>query len=358
MVVWKKLCVCVASLAMFAAPASAQEKALRTVVVAMGHQSISVGEEIYLYAVPKQLGFFKEEGLDVRFEPTSGSGAAVQLVVGGRADMGQSNSTTVFNAIQKGADIRLVYNITPRYASGLAVLENSPIKKPADLAGKLVGVVSLSTGRLPEAQAMVAAAGLRQDDVKYVAVGTGAQAATALSSNQVQALYLWDNAYAAIEAQGVDLRVIRDVFPGVKGMLDSLQFSSEAFLKKDPDAVGGFGRAAAKGLLFTIENPEAALELFYREYPDVRAKSDATRQNDLEILKRVLITQEFRNTSTKQFGYFPAENVNFSLKFMTDAGQVQPGVQPNRTYTNDFVSRANDFDLESVVKFAKGYRPQ
>ncbi|QDG94703.1 ABC transporter substrate-binding protein (plasmid) [Rhizobium sp. NIBRBAC000502774] len=354
----KKLCLYAAAVALFSGPSLSQEKPVRPVTVAMGHQSISVGEELYLYAVPKQLGYFRDEGLDVKFEPTSGSGAAVQLVVGGRADMGQSNSTTVFNAIQKGADIRLVYNITPRYASGLAVLENSPIKTPADLAGKLVGVVSLATGRLPEAQAMVAAAGLKPEDVKYVAVGTGAQAATALSSGQVQALYLWDNAYAAIEAQGVDLRVIRDVFPGVEGMLDSLQFSSEAFLKKDPEAVAGFGRAAAKGLLFTIENPEAALELFYREYPDVRAKTDAAKQTDLEILKRILITQEFRNTATMQFGYFPPENVKFSLKFMTDAGQVQPGVQPERTYTNDFIAGANDFDVEAVINFAKGYQPQ
>ena len=45
---------------------------------------------------------------------------------------------------------------------------------PEDLAGKTVGVASLSSARLPEAKAMAEEAGVG-DDVEFVAVGVGAQ---------------------------------------------------------------------------------------------------------------------------------------------------------------------------------------
>lgn len=45
-----------------AAPAFAQD--LRQVTIVQSHQSIGVGEEVFIYAVPKLLGYFEEEGID------------------------------------------------------------------------------------------------------------------------------------------------------------------------------------------------------------------------------------------------------------------------------------------------------
>ena len=196
-----------------------------------------------LYAIPKGLGLFEEFGIDVTYQPTSGSATAVQLVQAGEADLGQGSPASVMSAIDKGVNIKIVYNIVPEYGSGLAVLPDSDIQSPEDLAGKTVGVASLSSARLPEAKAMAEEAGVG-DDVEFVAVGVGAQAASALDSKKVDGLYLWDAAYQAIQLGGTELRVIKDVFADSSRLLDFVQYASADAIENKAEALQKLARPA------------------------------------------------------------------------------------------------------------------
>ncbi|MFC3721955.1 ABC transporter substrate-binding protein [Neoaquamicrobium sediminum] len=348
--------------AMLAAPfvsrAHAQSGGKRKLIYAAGQPTPGVHDELWRYAVPNQMGYFAEEGLDVEIQFTAGSSAVVQLVVGGGANLGQANTAPIFGAIQKGASIRMYCNSSPRYASGLAVLADGPIKEAKDISGKLIGVSSLASGRFPEAVAMVKAAGLVPDkDVGFVAVGVGAQASTALSSNQVQGLYLWNSAYAIIQGQGLKLNIIRDVFPNYQNLLDGGLLVSNDLLEKKPETIAKYNRAIAKGMVFAAANPEAALDLCYKNWPDVAARSDKARAVDIAILKAIMPDYEYRNLPVPKFGYFPPEKVAFTTDFVTKAGQIAPGLDPETTYTNGPVDLANDFDIAAVEDAAKNFKP-
>lgn len=341
----------------FVSRANAQTKAKRKLTYAAGQPAAGVHDEVWRYAVPHQIGYFADEGLEVEIQFTAGSSAAVQLVVGGRAELGQANTAPIFGAIQKGASIRMFCNPTPRYASGLAVLPDGPIKSTKDLAGKLIGVSSLASGRFPEAVAMVKAAGLVPDkDVRFVAVGVGAQASTALSSNQVQGLFLWNSAYEIIRGRGLKLNVIRDVFPNYQKVVDGGLLVSNELLKKEPDTIAKYSRALAKGMVFATANPEAALDLCYKAWPDVAARSDDARAVDLTILKGIMPDYEYRNLPVAKFGYFPPENVAFTTEFNAQAGQIAPGLAPDVTFTNSVVDPSNDFDVAAVQEAARRYK--
>lgn len=341
----------------FVSRANAQTGAKRKLTYAAGQPAAGVHEEVWRYAVPHQMGYFAEEGLDVDIQFTSGSSAVVQLVVGGRADIGQANTAPIFGAIQKGAPIRMFSNSSPRYASGFAVLPDGPIKTPKDIEGKLIGVSSLASGRFPEAVAMVKAAGLTPDqNVHFVAVGVGAQASTALSSNQVQGLYLWNSAYAIIQGQGLKLNIIRDVFPNYQKLLDGGLFVSNDLLEEEPEVVARYNRAIAKGMIFATTNPEAALDLFYKTSPDAAARNEQARAVDMAILNNIMPDFEYRNFPVPKFGYFPPENVVFTTEFNTQSGQITPGLDPEATYTNDLVELTNDFDVTVVEEAAREFK--
>lgn len=311
-----------------------------SLVIAMGHEAPYPGEEAVLYAIPKGLGLFEKYGIDVDYQPTAGSGVAIQLVQAGEADLGQGNPSAVMAAVNKGVDIKIVYNIIPTYGSGLAVLSDSSIQSPADLDGATIGVSSLSSSRLPEAQAMAAEAGL-SDSVEFVAVGVGAQAASALTSGKVDGLYLWDAAYQSMELGGTDLRVIRDVFAESAELLDFVQYASADAIENKGDALAKLGKAAAVAQQWAKENPEEALDMFYEEFPN--AKSDeAGRERDLKILQFTLEQFDPEATGQSAYGDTPESRTVTTAKFLAEHGLIPEALDPEKYVDNQFVAAYNE----------------
>jgi NitT/TauT family transport system substrate-binding protein len=323
-------------------------------VVAMGHEAPYPGEEAVLYAIPKQLGLFGEANIDVEYQPTAGSGVAVQLVQAGQADLGQGNPSAVFSAIDKGAAIKVVYNIIPRYGSGLAVTESSDISSPDDLNGKTIGVASLASSRLLDAKQMVKAAGLDPEkDVQYVAVGVGAQAASALTSGNVDGLYLWDAAYESMKLSGTELRVIKDVFPNSDKVLDFVEFASEDAIESKGEALEKLGRAAVIAQMWAQQNPEEALDMFYEEFPTVRKNDEAGRAQDLAILRFTLNQFDPSRSDGASWGDTPKDAVEHTAEFLKSGGLVQDVLPYEEYVASQFVEAYNDVSEADVAQVQK-----
>src|ERR1700712_2163219 len=93
-------------------------------------------------------GFFKDAGLDVTVQSTTGGAVAVPGVVSGDYDFAFGNYVSGMVARDKGIDIKYVTNATTATQTGgfqaVVVPKDSPIQSPADLAGKTVSVNNLS----------------------------------------------------------------------------------------------------------------------------------------------------------------------------------------------------------------------
>lgn len=318
--------------------------------VAMGHEAPYPGEEALLYAVPKQLGLFDEHCIDVTYQPTGGSSVALQLVEAGQADLGQGNPSAVMAGINQGVGVRGVFNIIPEYGAGLAVLPDSPIESPTDLRGKTIGVSSLSSARLMDAQAMVREAGLDPNsDVTFIAVGTGAQATTALNQGQVDGLYLWDGAYHSIGLAGTDLRIIKDVFPGAEQQLDYIQYASDQAIEQKGEAIGLLGRAGSMAQEWAKDHPEEALDMFYEEFPNARANSDDERARDLSVLEFTIDQFNPEGTPQSGWGEIPDVMTEATAAFYVENGLLTEALPVQRYVTNEFVESYNDFTEDDIA---------
>ena len=143
----------------------AQEK---TLTLALARSAITPGEETFTYAVPKQMGWFKREGLNVNLIKTNGSTAALQAVASGSADVAYASSLNIAAAVDKGVPVRAFAGLTVQWPYFIGVPPGSPIKKVSDLKGKRVGVISLASASYADIRANLKMAGLKEGDVTKI----------------------------------------------------------------------------------------------------------------------------------------------------------------------------------------------
>ena len=158
-------------------------------------------------SVPAVLGLWKEAGLDVEVNPTSGSTQAVQLVTAGTSNFTMATVEPLIIGKQKGAKLVAIYNHVREPIYTVAVTTDSPIKTLAEVKGKRLGVLSLSSGAVPFTKAMLASVGIEPErGVTWLPTGIGQQSVHAVKSGQVDAIAYWDWAYAIMENAGLQFR--------------------------------------------------------------------------------------------------------------------------------------------------------
>src|SRR5690606_36354085 len=163
------------------------------------------------------------------------------------------------------------YNWNVRPVAKFGLLPDSPIQRVADFAGRTIGVQDLSSGPTQLATASLRQAGLDPDnDVTFVAVGTGSSALVALPRGRADALMLYDSLYAAIETSAeVELRYL--AAEGIEDLFATTIVAPREFVEENPDIVAGFGRAWAKADVWAQTNPEAAIQIMWQLYPNSKA---------------------------------------------------------------------------------------
>ncbi len=262
----------------------------KTLTLALARNAITPGEELFTYAVPKQMGWFKREGLAVNLLKTNGSTAALQAVASGSADIAYASSLSIAAAIDKGVPVKAFAGLTVHWPYFIGVPPGSPIKRIADLKGKRVGVISLASASYADLKANLKVAGLAESDVSVLPVGAGARAAAALKNDQVDAIDSYSDSFTVMKQNGVDLRLLPR--PAQMARLFSVTMvTSAAALKNDPDRLARFARAAYQGIIFTQRHPEAALKLSFAEFPELAGSADPAGKdasNTLDAMKIAL----------------------------------------------------------------------
>ncbi|MBL8210501.1 MAG: ABC transporter substrate-binding protein [Bryobacterales bacterium] len=131
------------------------------------------------------LGFFAEEGLDVRMEELRGASKVTEAVVGGSADVGGGSYQQTVQANAAGAGIQCFSVLCTQYTHILATApgRTSP-RRVADLKGKTAGVMNHGDSTQDVLHYLLLRHGMTPADVTTVAVGTGATAIAALENGR------------------------------------------------------------------------------------------------------------------------------------------------------------------------------
>jgi ABC-type nitrate/sulfonate/bicarbonate transport system substrate-binding protein len=140
--------------------------------------------------IADEQGIYADYGLDAELVYFDGGGALVQAMAGGQVDYGWVSHAPVIKAIEGGAPIRVIGEVSKTAIGwGLVAPPDSPIKSPEDLEPG-VKISYTSEGALTHWYGLYVGtqAGLKPDDVEGAPIGTSLPTIkTALEKGQVDA---------------------------------------------------------------------------------------------------------------------------------------------------------------------------
>jgi NitT/TauT family transport system substrate-binding protein len=311
------------------------------------------------YAVAQKLGWFAEGGIRPEVIPLPGSTDCVKEVATGDMPFSAPSSEPLAIIHTQGVKAKLFYTAYQGNVYGIAVPAASTVQTFKDLRGKRIGVISMASAGVVIARALAANAGFNPDtDIRIVVAGEGGQTAALLRSGQVDALSQFDTQYAMVEIAGQPLR-----------MLDTheiARFPSNGFLalektlaERRADAVA-LGRGYAKGTIFAMANPEAAIRILYEVYPQTKptGKDEATAiADDIKTMLARARSWRLEAGGVKRWSENSMENYDAYLDFLTKFGVIKQKVPASELVTNDLIDEINKFDPAAVVAQAKAYKP-
>lgn len=350
--------------AVFHGAASAQGiTPLKEVVLLIYSNAPDLGDAPY-WMVPYAMGYFADEGLQVSPVYAKGAGFAIQLLSSNQGDFALAVPDTLMSSRQKGIKVKSVFEGNRTYGTALVIPKSAGITKREQLkdylSGGSIGVLSMTSGRIPYARAWLHEIGLNDSDVSLVEVGVGAQAAAAVRAGRVRALVMYDAAYAAIEAVS-DIRFVRFETEWQKPFFSGVVVARDDTIQKEPDLVVKFTRAIAKGLVFASSNPEAVVRIYWALYPenkptpDNEAKSLASSQ--VTVNSMVPNWTKDMDRPNARWGSETLADWEMMQDFSARNGLI-PGKLPADAYfTNEFNDRGNQFDIEAIRKQAKSFTP-
>ena len=304
---------------------------------------LAVGGKASLYYLPltvaEQLGYFKEEGLDLKISDFAGGAQSLRAVVGGSADVvAGAYEHTINMQAQKQALIAFVQmGRLPQISVGIATTKAASYRSPRDLKGLKVGVSAPGSSTNILFNYFISRDGLKPNDVAVIGVGTGAGAIAALKNGQIDAISNADPIMTKLEQDGA-IKVIAD-WRTVKG-------TEETFGGQLPAA------ALYAPVRFVRENPNSIQAL---TTAIVRANRWVAAASATDVARVVPESYLLGDRALYLFAFDKVKEAFSRDGVISGAGAratltvlagYNPNIKPSEikladTYTNEFVNRAN-----------------
>ena len=314
-----------------------------------------VGITFFPLSVADQLGYLKEEGIDLDLQVANGSSAVVQQLAAGNAQMAVILAPNTLLGFAEGVKYKAFYDFLTRNTFDVKTLPNSPINKLTDLKGRNIGTIDLTRGDLPLLRAQLQRAGLNPArDVTFVALGpTMSVHAQALKDGKVQALNLSWNNTVSVEAAGGKLKCITCESEELQ-LASETTVATDAVFKQDRRYVIGLGRAMAKATLFAETNPDAAIAIMKKVAPQEHTDPAFTKTFFNAALAIMKPRQPGKYGLSDTGGWDRLQN--FMSVPTEGATGMTTKVDVKSLVTNELVDEMNRFDHEAVRKQARTYK--
>jgi NitT/TauT family transport system substrate-binding protein len=218
----------------------------------------------------KALGYYEQEGIEMRFQAGGPNIDGVAVVAAGRFEVGQvSSSPSLMLAASQDIPVVCFAAGAQEHPYAFFSLKKNPIREPKDLVGKKVGIQATGVILL---RALLAKNKIPEKDVQIVTIGADM---SPVLTGQVDAVTGWLTNTTAMKVLGPDLVAMRLWDAGVK--LYALPYYATAnTLKTRGDIVAKYLRASAKGweFAYAAANRDKAVELLVKEFPNLNATDE------------------------------------------------------------------------------------
>ena len=252
-------------------------------VVKVGWCARTVSSAAAPFAIATKMGWFEKAGIKVELIPLPGSTDCVKAVA--TRDVSYSLPSVEPLAIirPQGIKAKNYYTAYQGNIYGIVVPTDSPVKKFTDLKGKRIGVTSMASAGVIIARAMASINGMDPDrDITIVVAGEAGQTAALIrgtrstrSHNLIRNMLSQKMPAPNCDAWTKTTRVLRN-----SPLTDSVALE-ETLASKRAEAIA-LGQGYAKGTIFAIANPEAAIRILWEVFPQTKAtgKDEATALKD------------------------------------------------------------------------------
>jgi NitT/TauT family transport system substrate-binding protein len=236
-----------------------------------------------------QLGYFKEEGLDLHIQPGGPNNDGIAIVASGRYEVGQvSSSPSLMLAVSQDIPIRCFAVSAQKHPYAFFSLPKSPVRTPEDFRGKKVGIQATGVILL---HALLAKNKIDPKEVEIVTIGSDMMP---LTTGQVDVVTGWVTNTTALKVLGPDRVELRLWDTGVR-LYANPYYTTTQTLSTNRDLLVRFLRAASRGWAYAYDNRDQAVELLLKEFPNLSAA-------DERAAAEVMLSHCF-NASTKASGY-------------------------------------------------------
>lgn len=314
------------------------------------------GTALYPAYVARQLGYFEQEGVDVEIVPGKGSTYVVQQVAAGTVPVGVGVPGALLPAVARGQKLKFFYTYGVKSLFDLVVPADSPITAVPDLRGKTVGITDPGGGEVPLVRALLAANNLRPgENVTLLPIGEKAPTIlAAFRDGKVQAFAANANDLVWLYQAGFKPRSLSGEF---KDLPSSGIFVTEKTFTERRDLAVKIGRAIAKGTLFGMTNPDAAVAIMAKLVPDQFQNMEGGRAFYRTYLD--LSTPQRQERGEPVFGYAMPDGWERLQKIFLSGEKpilAQP-VDLKALVTGELVAEINRFDHEKVRQQARAFKP-
>jgi ABC-type nitrate/sulfonate/bicarbonate transport system substrate-binding protein len=207
-------------------------------------------------------GYYRRHGVKVDIHPGGPAVSGMPLLVAGKVMIAISDPPTVSSANAKGGAVKIIgagYQVNPACIMSLA---SNPIKTPADLKGKKVGVGASDSS---EWYAFLAANNIKKSEVTTIPAGFDP---TPLAAKQWDGyLAFLNNEPPLFEAKGIKTAVLRFQDYGLPSV-NEVYTATETTLK-DPakrKMVVAFMAGEIEGWTVAVANPQLGADLTVKQY--------------------------------------------------------------------------------------------
>lgn len=216
-----------------------------------------------LYVLPilaaEDNGFWKEQGLEVKWFPIGGGGPMYRAIAAGSVFMGLGGGATAVQAVAAGVPAVIVADMQANEPFHIWLHRDSPLQEPKDLKGAKIGVSSF--GGVTHAYGRIAAKALGLErDIKFVALGGSTNVVAALRARSVEAALQSIYQFATLKFKGEvrELVSIDNFLP--KEWVVTVIVARRDFTKGSPQVVRGVVKTLLRSADFIMTNPGWSIE--------------------------------------------------------------------------------------------------
>jgi len=285
----RRLCLAVGGLAILAACGSTPSSTGGVQTVSLKIMVGGLSKQIYLpNMLAKQLGYFKDQHLDVTLIDEGSGQASEDEVLAGNVEAGSGAYVhpMVLNAAGKKIETICQFGIAPGEAEVIDARKAGSIQSPNDLQGKNLGVTELGSGTHTLTLAILGKAGIDPTKEHFVAVGAGDTFIAAIDHQTIDGGMTTEPTISRLTSSGkgkvlVDLRTPASTRAALGGDYPFIGiFAKNDWVNANKDAAQRLVNAYVKTLKFI--HSHTAAEIAAKMPPDYYAGNQDLYVNALQ----------------------------------------------------------------------------